>query len=74
MRQLATDTLEEREAAAEALRKLSANADNQVAVARGGGIENLVRLLQLPAVTPGEREAAARALGNLSANADNRIT
>ena len=56
------------EEAAEALRKLSLNADNKVAIAKEGGLKPLIALLT--SGTPVGKEKAAGALQILSGNAD----
>ena len=61
---------EAREKAAEALRNLATNADNEIAIAQAGAIFSLVELLSCG--TPVGQENAAAALGNLT-NDDNQI-
>ena len=48
------------------------NAENEVAIAKAGGIPPLVALLQ--SGTDGQKEAALGALRNLSVNAENKVT
>ena len=55
--------------AAGALWNLALNADNQVAIARAGGIEPLVALARDG--TDGQKEQAATALRNLAGNKTN---
>ena len=54
-----------------ALRNLAANADNQAAIAKEGGIAPLVALARDG--TDGQKEAAAAALRNLAFNDDNKV-
>ena len=58
----------EKERAAAALANLAHNADNQVAIAKAGGIAPLVALAR---GTNGQKEQAAAALRNLAANKTN---
>ena len=61
----------EKERAAAALANLAHNADNQVAIAKVGGIAPLVALAS--GDTDGQKEEAAAGLRNLACNADNRV-
>eukprot|EP00951_Prasinocladus_malaysianus_P004051 scaffold28666_cov38-Prasinocladus_malaysianus.AAC.1 len=60
----------EPEAAAGALQNLANDAEGRVVIAKAGGLEGLIQLLENG--SPSGQETAAGALGNLSLNADNR--
>ena len=61
----------QKEQAARELRLLAESADNQVAIAKAGGIAPLVALARNG--TDAQKEKAAGALGNLARNADNQV-